>query len=389
MFRKKIKKGFTLIEILIAASLFVVVTTMTTMILFDIINTEKRTNILSAVYDDARVVMEQIATMIHENAIDYDEYYSVNVIQKANDEIAYGMYHGVYSGRFYDPGLTYDGAGVGSQGDNPENLGVECSDITPPLSISECKIIYKSSKDKNTGKNPYEGSGDEEDTGNAFCDGNVAAPAGGSGCGNYETSEDHNGASAVHDELFLLSPDGTKKTIIAKIDTVNGGTDFSIGILELIGMDSDQNGMVDLFTCATDYSCDSAQANIALYLVTPLILNPFPADIPAGLSISTRSDKSAFIPITPFRSTVSSLKFIISPVEDPYKAYAEAEMQTHPAVTILLTMEPSADEKARYPGQNPPPIYIQRTVTAGVHGKVESYPPTNELGWMSALIQSL
>ncbi|MDD3862039.1 MAG: type II secretion system protein, partial [Candidatus Gracilibacteria bacterium] len=291
MFRKKIKKGFTLIEILIAASLFVVVTTMTTMILFDIINTEKRTNILSAVYDDARVVMEQIATMIHENAIDYDEYYSVNVIQH-NTGVAYGMYHGVYSGRFYDPGLTYDNLGVGKQGENPENLGVECSDVPPPPSISECKIIYKSSKDKNTGKNPYEGSGDDnENTGNAFCDENVS-PAGAGGCSNYKTSENH--ALAVHDELFLLSPDGTKKTIIAKMASLTNNQptpDFSIGILELIGMDSDQNGMVDLFTCATDYSCDSTPAKIASYLVTPLAQNPFPGildqtDIPAGFSIS-------------------------------------------------------------------------------------------------------
>lgn len=405
----KKQKGFTLIEVLIAASLFVVVIAMTTMILFDIITTEKRATILNAVYDDSRVVMEQLATLIHENAIDYDEYYSVNVIQPRLADnipgIAYGMYHGVYSSRFYDPGLTYDpDTGIGSVGTNPENLGVECSDVPvdPLAPISECTLLYKFSKDKNTGKNPYEGRGEDEDTSNAFCDTNIAEAAGGN-CSLYQSSENSTNWPTNADELFLISPDGTRKTIIGKLlIKVNPDpeiNDTAIGMLELDGLDSDQNGMMDLFTCAPDYICDSTNSDYlvsALEDIFPGILDDDGVLTTLGLKTATRNNKIAvfnptssnFVPITPFRSTVADLKFIITPVDDPYKAYAEPNMQSHPSVTILLTMQPSAAEKAKYPGQNPPPIVIQRTVTAGVHGKVESYPPTNDLEWVSKLIPS-
>jgi prepilin-type N-terminal cleavage/methylation domain-containing protein len=398
----KNKKGFTLIEILIAASLFVIVTTMTTLILFDIITTEKRTNILNAVYDDARVVMEQITTMIHENAIDYDEYYSVNVIQPRqpvlNGAVAYGMYNGVYSSRFYDPGLHYEG-GFGTPGTNPEDLGAECSDDPEPDSLADCEILYKLSKDKNTGKNPYEGEGSSEETSNAFCDENMASPM--SDCADDENSNDIS-PGGEYNELFLINSDGTKKTIIAtqliKTNDAPDINDTAIGLLELDGIDSDRNGVMDIFTCSQVYTCDQPDD---IYLLT--VLNPkFPGienhdDITElGIKTATRSNRknplilesNNFIPITPFRSTVEDLKFIITPVEDPYKAYAEIDMQAHPSVKILLTMKPSKAEKDKYPGQDPPSITIQRTVTAGVHGKVESYPPTSNLEWISSLIPS-
>ncbi|MFA6918395.1 MAG: type II secretion system protein [Candidatus Gracilibacteria bacterium] len=399
MIKNSPKKGFTLIEVLIAASLFVIVSTLTTMILFNIISTEKKSNILTAVYDDSRIIMEQLATMIHDNAVDYDEYYSVNVIQPKLVEgstissVAYGMYHGVYSGRFYDPGQAENG----SAGKNPEDLGVICLDGVPPTSISKCKTISKLSKDTNTGKNPYQGGGAEEDTSNAFCDENMASPLPGN-CNEPKTSEGFVDDEAK-DELYLINAGGNKKTIVVRQTITTSPENYAIGMLELKGIDSDQNGITDLFTCEEDYNCGTV--NINKYLVDALG-GTFPS-IPdedaitdLGLSIATRVNKdldfdvntSSFVPITPFRSNVVSLKFIITPVEDPYKAYAEREMQSHPSVTILLTMEPSAAEKAKYPGGNPPQLVIQRTVTAGVHQKVESYPPTNDLSWIGELIPS-
>lgn len=388
------KKGFTLVEILIAASLFVVVATISTMVLFDIITSEKKSNILNAVYDDARIVMEQLTNMIQNNAIDYDEYYSVNVLQPQNGltDIAYGMYNGVYSSRFYDPGLKYSIAGVGSPGTNPTDLGVQCADM-------DCKFPYKLSKDKNTGKNPYEGKILAVETGaNAFCDEYASPPM--TSCAPLKTSEDMPAGKFSPDELYLINEAGNKKIIIGQ-QKINAETnDYAIGMLELDGVDSDQNGIPDLFTCDDQYVCDDDVGSIGLYLMDtladkfPAILNDSGKISDLGLSIATRAKKklpfnfatSSFIPITPFRSNVVSLKFIINPIEDPYKAYAEADVQTHPSVTILLKVEPSSAEKAKYPGGNPPQAIIQKTVTAGVHGKVESYPPTNDLKWIDEIL---
>jgi len=391
-----IKKGFTLVEILIAASLFVVVTSVSTMVLFDIIKSEKRSNILNAVYEDARIVMEQITEMIQNNAIDYDEYYSVNVLQPQNSftDIAYGMYNGVYSSRFYDPGLYYLN-GIGSTGSNPIHLGMQCSDVPTPASISDCVMPYKLSKDKNTGKNPYEGrSGAQQTDSNAFCD-QYSDPAM-NDCDLLATSEDVTGISS--DELYLINAAGNKKTILVQQNL--NDQDSAIGMLELDGIDSDQNGITDLFTCGEQYTCDSEVGDIGPYLITklggryPSILNDLDKISDLGMSIAKRSNKisafnfsanNSFIPITPFRSNVASLQFIITPIEDPYKAYAEDAVQTHPSVTILLVVEPSSAEKAKYPGGNPPQAVIQKTVTAGVHEKVESYPPTNSLIWVQYL----
>jgi prepilin-type N-terminal cleavage/methylation domain-containing protein len=403
------KKGFTLIEILVASSIFVIVITLTTVILFDIIKVEKISDILNAVYDDSRVVMGQLATLIHDNAIDYDEYYSVNFIQPVAPltPIAYGMYHGVYSSRFYDPGRTYvNEPNVGEPGTNPQNLGIECTTTNPdgsPTPVSQCRFPIKLSKDKNTGINPYDGSGGADADANSICD----------STGSCTDIVDE--TSPVYSELYLINAAGNKKTIIGRQfikenPEATEPDDYTLAMLELDGIDSDQNGIMDLFTCSQNYKCDTDKTNIKLYLIDPFDTNWPPAmmdnsvDQPGanennitdlGLSIATRKDlinpltslaNSRFIPITPFRSTVVSVKFIINPIEDPYKGYAETAIQSHPSVTILLTMQPSAAEMALYPGDPPLPVTIQRTVTAGVHQKVESYPPTNELGWLEALV---
>ena len=85
-----------------------------------------------------------------------------------------------------------------------------------------------------------------------------------------------------------------------------------------------------------------------------------------------------FIPITPKRSTIKSLKFIINPIEDPYKAYAENTMRTHPSVTIILTLGLSKETAEDYPDDFED-LTVQATVAAGVIGKLDAYPPMNDV----------
>jgi len=92
---------------------------------------------------------------------------------------------------------------------------------------------------------------------------------------------------------------------------------------------------------------------------------------------------SPFTPISPLRSTVTDIHFIITPKEDPYKAFDEADVQIHPSVTIVMTLEPSSTEKTTLPtGQQDQSITVQTTVATGVTSRIKTYPPTKELDWI-------
>ena len=107
------------------------------------------------------------------------------------------------------------------------------------------------------------------------------------------------------------------------------------------------------------------------------------------------SSTSQFIPISPMRISIKELRFIINPVEDPYKAYAEKDVQIHPSVTIVMTLNLSEQAAKEYPGEFPD-ITVQTTVSAGVIGKIESYPPvedihdsTNTSSWIYEAVKHL
>ena len=74
---------------------------------------------------------------------------------------------------------------------------------------------------------------------------------------------------------------------------------------------------------------------------------------------------------------MKSLQFLISPVDDPYKAYGEQDMQAQPSVTIILKMGLSSEQEAQYPGTFED-ITVQTTVAAGVSEAITSYPPVND-----------
>jgi len=390
---KALQKGFTIIEVMITASIFIVIATISTVILFDTINAEKKSDVQNSLYEDARILMDQLSSEIQRNAIDYEEYFSMKVSQTLRTEIGgadnkvYGMYYGAYSSKFFNPGESqWD-----IPSENPKNLGIECSQCVEgaaccntgvktcdPLNPQECYVIFTPSQDYSVGKNPFDGDATGVEKNNAFVND-------GTGTNN----------EIIEDELYLINTEGTKKTIFAKqnIDDAN----YGIGMLELEGLDTDQNGTNDLFTCKQEYSCDlSADIYDKFFdgLNFPEINGQTNIE-DLGLKFATQKstkDKyvfntSPFIPITPFRTSVVSLKFIINPPEDPYKGFAEAGIQHQPTVTILIEMEPSTAERNRYPGgwNNGLNVILQRTVSPGVTGDVQSYPPTNNVDWIKGL----
>ncbi len=380
---KSPRRGFTLIEILLAASIFTLIATISTTLLISTVNTEKKTDIRNALYDDARVVMDQLTNYIHNNAIDYDEYYSVNVLQPKSpgpNGIAYGLYHGAYGSRFFHPGERLDHATA----TNPIDLGVECS-YPPNEPLTTCEVIYDLSQDENTGQNPYHGSSinpDENPTdqnrANAFCD----EVLGGNACATVPNNQT---------ELYLTSPTGGEKIIIGS-QTV--GVDHSLAILKLRGLDVDKNGLFDLYECEDGYACDTDYTTIFNnYFQGYPNIQDSSAFSALELSLAYHDDletydanTSPFIPITAFRSDVFSVQFYINPIDDPFKAYAESNMKHQPSVTIVLTMKPSKFDRDNYPGGNFPTVTIERTVSTNIYQDVESYPPTNDLEWLKDLL---
>jgi prepilin-type N-terminal cleavage/methylation domain-containing protein len=377
------KKGLSLIEVMIAITLFSIVAILSSTILIDIVQLEKKSSVQNSIYEDLRIMLQLLTKEIQSGTIDYDEYFSYCVIQEglAAENVFFGINHGVYGSRFYDPGKSLDTV---DDVKNPKDLGLECS-YEDPIT-KECKAVYTLSTDINVGRNPFYGGSPDE--ANAFKDvGDVSA------CKNAALDVD-----GVTDHLFLIDSTGTQKTIIAKKQIIAG--EYAIGLMKMKGFDVDQNGFVDTFTCLDEFNCNETVADFENYIKIPYLdlvgkdvgeIEP-PIRLPQESDLSSPIllvDETQFVPISPLRANVIDLQFIIQPLEDPYKAFAEPEFRAHPTVTIILTVGLSDAAEEDYPGEFDP-ITVQTTVAAGVLGRIETYPPVSEImgvgdegsGWM-------
>jgi len=337
------RKGFTLIEVLIAISLFVMVATIASNILINISNLEKKTNIQNVIYEDIRIAITQLINFIEIGTIDYEEYYSMNVIQRdLNEEKYYGLYNGIYSSRFYNPGLS--GGALGTVCSNPD-----------------CNFIIQDTVDYPVGQNSYDGIYEAS----AFCDEKIIANS----C---------NAISNTVDELYLIDKTGTKKTAIARKKIADGH--YSLAVLEMEGQDYDQNGIVDLFSCTEDFACESDVNILKKYPFIDAAANTYGITLAKQSDLETPLDidTTQFIPISPLRLNITALSFTINPVENPYLAYNELNNLYHPSVTISITVDLSESEAFKYPGEFDA-ITFETTISAGVIGEIRSYPPIEDL----------
>ncbi|MBI2634383.1 type II secretion system protein [Candidatus Peregrinibacteria bacterium] len=366
-------RAFTLIEALIAVSIFTVAALIGTRILIDVVQSEKIDAAQNPLYQDARLILQTIANEVQSGAIDYEEYYNMNVIQADSLSRFYGINYGVYASRFYDPGRRLDG----NQATNPDDLGIECSVFEDPPTNSKCEIYFTHSSDTTTGQHPYDAStaiGQAE--ANAICD---------HGIGHCLDTE--------MDELYLLDSSGARKTIIArkKIAEEDADGDWAVGLMRLEGRDLDQNGVVDIFSCKSEFECSYDPTVIFNMIKYPFVQDQgatdgqsYIADNEIRLAEQGNLDDifdintSQFLPISPLGVDVKELKFIISPLEDPYKAFAERDLQVHPAVTIILKLGLAESTSSDYPGRFAD-VTVQDTVSVGVLGEIQSYPPVTDL----------
>lgn len=382
------RRGVTMVEVLIAVSLFAIVTVVANSIFVSIVELQKKSTVQNAIFEDLRIIIQQLTFEIQNGAIDYEEYYNVCVIQDgcsdSNKEAYLGINYGVYGSRFFDPGAKTDPL---IPAKNPEDLGAECDYPKVLAPGAACEIIHNPSIDLNVGQNPFTGDGK---IANAFCDNGRGL------CGGDEFRE--------MTELYLIDKTGRKKTMLGRklVKENSKGNDWAIGKVVLDGKDIDQNGIIDTFVCANGYLCFGKGADDNASTLAAKIQHPFVTTADHvknyGISVPLRSDlantsflpgvsTSHFVPITPLRSSIKKLEFIIHPIEDPYKAFTETEMRGHPSVTVTVVLGLSEDALKDYPGEFSD-ITFKTTIAAGVVGRMDTYPPITEIkapgvaGWI-------
>jgi len=358
------KKAFTLVEVLIAMSIFTLAAIISTNILANTITTQKKTSIQNAIYEDVRIIMQEITKEIQNGTIDYEEYFSSSVIQETTTPKYYGINYGVYASRFYNPGKRADGI----VDKNPQDLGYECSIFD---ANGNCTVIFTHSLDTNTGNFPYQGDPSES---NAFCQ-NVD--------GIYCNEIVDN--TVTVDQLYIIDSAGKEKTILAK--QLIKGDDYALGLMKMTGYDLDQNSIMDVFSCKEDFNCEDDITKIKNKIKYPFIQEAGGQNILREHNIRLASqttltqafsvNTSHFIPISPLRANIVDLKFIIRPLEDPFKAYNETEMQTVPSVTVIMEVGLSKAEEEKYPGEFENFI-VQSTIPVGTSQKINTYPPVKD-----------
>jgi hypothetical protein len=338
------------VEVIIASSIFTIVSLIGVTVFINVTRIQRKIALENAIYEDGRFMMERISREIRANTVDYEEYYNKLVEGKH-----YGEEYTCYASRFYNPGT--DGTGAA-------HLGALCSDppLGDPLANPGC-VIDKTTLDVNTGRNPYSGNifaanKDPEDA-NAFCDQQFGS---GTTCGADATLHDQS-------ELYLINAKGTKKTILARKQVNASPDERSLAMVQIEGDDLTNDSIVDEwvnlgmsknFHCSANYDCPISLTDLESSLV--------------GTTAATRY--VGFVPISPMRTVVKDLRFYVSPLEDPRKAFAETTttdaIQQQPHITIVMVLQPSASEMGSFGGEVPT-ITLQNTVSSRVYNEVKSY----------------
>ena len=179
------------------------------------------------------------------------------------------------------------------------------------------------------------------------------------------------------DELYLIDEDSEKKTILA-LETVSASGDRALAKVEMDKFAQAQKSAevsmpLFAFTCAQRYDCSiedsdsidshgnytsSAPMSVPLRY-DPYIYNP-------GENIY-----DDFVPISPLRVNIKSLKFLITPLEDPRRSFDESDDATkvQPSVTVFVELEPSSEFKSPFLSKNFN-LKLQTTVTSGIIDEV-------------------
>lgn len=340
----QVRRAFTLIEIVVSLAIFAVITTVAVNTFITSYKTTQRATVENAILDDARYIMRRLTEEIKNNQIDYEEYFSREVVAENN----YGKNFGLYAWQFYD-------GGTDPETGREDGIGTVCqsNDQTYydyPNENCDTDIIPES-EDTSTGTNPNSKRVNNTQSDLVRYTSSVCLPdryydfdasvAGLSNNCRKPTLADQ----YAQDELYLISADATQKTLIRRktVDERTGQMAIALSRMDRAGED----GYLTTFACNADFKCKDVDGD--------------------GLSDPNPGSEelfASFIPISPLRTHIKELSFIISPLEDPRLAFAEnfTTVRTQPQVTILLTVEPVSSLSNIF-GENQVEIQLQTTVS--------------------------
>ncbi len=348
-------RAFTLIEVLITLTIFVMVAIIAVTLLVNGMRSAKRIQAQIYLYTEAQALMDQIAREVSNNTVDYELYYSRNVLGETGwDTPNYGF----YGQTFFNPGTG--GQLVGPYDDVDDYYGANCPSDTSLLYPDECsdETPDYDELDLETGTHPFEeiddftGYTDDPVYMNAFCEGTAADP-------------DHGSIDCTEvgvpftDELFLVNGAGDTRIMYIMELLEGSSTEYGLSRLVMSGADYNNDGVEDTWSCTSDYDCLDVTGEVGEDLI--------------GLAGLPVPDEDDFMPLSPLDIRVVSFNVLISPSEDPYRGFGEEDAQLQPQVTVIMEVTLSDEFGSSLLGDIVPSILIQRTMTTGVYSKVVSY----------------
>lgn len=320
-------KGFTLIELMVSLMVLSLISLFSSRIYLNYTSSSRDIKAGNMVYEEARILMERIVREVRQNAIDYEEYFNQNVMIPLNGVGSYGNNYCAYSSFFYS--------------NNGESIGRRNPDQEAAISAA---------------------------------------------------SLDPAAAKSVEGGLFLINISGNKRTFLTRIEEGPVGEEIGkVAMLKMIGKDfgedgidgrnsfnrnatngfpihnlsctpddRENDGLIDTWHCDPDYPCTENE---------PLVSAENP--LCDGFTHVADADHG-FVNISPDSLNIVDLKFMITPEDDPWKAYNMDNVQIQPHVTIQLTVE--ANPKlvdTSIPGPVPS-ITLTSTITSRNYSEINS-----------------
>ncbi len=323
-------KGYTFVELMVAMAIFASVLVIVTSITINFNNSQKRERARNMLIEETQFFMTRLAEMIRENQIDYSEYYSNGAGREL--VLEYGNEPQEYEWHFWFLSSCETGKKDGEYNDFD---GGTCERAKEGDNFDEG--IFDTFADK-------ESINDNEDE-HALLEPDDAV-----GTGGY-----------MQRELYLISKDGKTKTVLKRMSN---------------GMDDDGDGTIDedgytFWKDGADDRRDGGERLGMLQMVTEtgddgklkFVSAPdFQVDGNKDISVND------LISITPKTLDIVDLKFYISPLDDPRKAWDEdsVDVQVQPHVTILLTTRPGIAWRRNLVIGDKVSLSVQTTVSSRV-----------------------
>jgi len=317
-------KGFTIIELMVALAVLTLISLFAGNIYINYSYAARNLKTANLLYEEGRFLMERIVKEVRQSAVDYEEYFSVNSLGSDPAAGELGRNYCFYDQDFYSVG--FDGV-INTRDD--ESLGERNA-----LNVN-------------------------------------AAPI----------------STIMQENLFLINMAGDRRTYITRVEKdVSGNTIGKVAMVKLIGQDygddginssdpkgvgpdvlcapdsRENDGLVDTWTCDPDFPCKTD------VILTNGACEGFGDQI---LNLPTDPDHS-FIDISPNALNVLSLKFMISPEDDPWKAYKIKNVQIQPYITIQLTVAANPKLINGIDNDRIPQITLTSTVSTRNYDEIKS-----------------